>query len=102
LLPKIEHQEPPTSVEVSNFVQANQDSKNAGVLDKFGKRKPPYYKHHADDCLYADIAEYLPVTVCASALAIYEILGFPDGLQVGALSMEKLDTMYRPVRTTLN
>jgi hypothetical protein len=47
------------------------------------------------------VAEHLDRTVCASALALYDILGYPDGRQVGALSMEKLDTMYRPQRKTV-
>ncbi len=37
--------------------------------------------------------------MCASALALYEILGFPDWRTVGALSLDKLDTLYRPART---
>jgi hypothetical protein len=99
LLPKIEHQAPPTPVEVSSFVQANRDSRNQGVLDKEGNRLPPLYRHHVDDSLYADIEKYLVRTVCASALALYEILGFPtDTRQIGAMSMDKLDTMYRPER----
>jgi hypothetical protein len=32
-------------------------------------------------------------------LALYEILGFPDWRTVGALSLDKLDTLYRPART---
>jgi hypothetical protein len=99
LLPPIEHQEPPTAAEVSQFVIANRDSQNQGVLDKDGNRLPPPYRHHVDDCLYSDIGEHLERTVCASALALYELLGFPsDTRQIGALSMEKLDTMYRPHR----
>jgi hypothetical protein len=39
--------------------------------------------------------------VCASALALYEILGFPDWRTVGALSLDKLDTLYRPARTVV-
>jgi hypothetical protein len=101
LLPHIQHQAPPTEAEVDTFVQANRDSKNQGVLDDNGNRKAPPYRHHVDDALYAEVAEHLGRTVCASALALYEILGFPDGRQVGALSMEKLDTMYRPERTTV-
>jgi hypothetical protein len=101
LLPPIEHQTPPTEQEVKFFVQANRDSQNNGVLDEHGQRRSPPYRHHVDDNLYADVAEFLVKTVCASALAIYEILGFPDGRQVGALSMEKLDTMYRPERKTV-
>jgi hypothetical protein len=101
LLPKIEHQEPATKEEVSRFAKANRDSQNTGVLDADGKRQAPPYRHHVDDNLYAEVAQFLERTVCASALALYEILGFPDGRQVGALSMEKLDTMYRPERTAV-
>jgi hypothetical protein len=101
LLPTIEHQTAPTVEEIHTFVRANRDSKNTGVLDEQGKRKPPPYPHHVDDNLYADVEEFLVQTVCASALAIYEILGFPDERQVGALSLEKLDTMYRPTRVTV-
>jgi hypothetical protein len=101
LLPKIEHQEPPTPAEIQTFVHANRDSRNPGVLDENGERLAPKYRHHVDDNLYADVAEHLERTVCASALALYEILGFPDWRQIGALSMEKLDTMYRPQRTTV-
>ncbi len=99
LLPPIEHQTPPTPAEVSTFVQANPDSHNQGVLDIHGNRLPPPYRHHVDDNLYADIERFLKLTVCASALALYEILGYPtDVRQIGALSMDKLDTMYRPSR----
>lgn len=98
LLPKIEYQTPPTPAEVDTFVQANRDSMNQGVLDENGNRQAPLYRHHVDDNLYADIAEHLDRTVCASALALYEILGFPDDRQIGALSMEKLDTSYGPQR----
>jgi hypothetical protein len=100
LLPAIEHQTPPTVEETRTFVRPNRDSKNPGVLDEQGNRKPPVYPHHVDDNLYADVEEFLVCTVCASALAIYEILGFPDGQQVGALSLKKLDTMYRPTFVT--
>ena len=51
--------------------------------------------------VYGDVAEHLETTVCASALALYKLLGFPDDRQVGALSLEKLDTMYRHHRTTV-
>jgi hypothetical protein len=54
------------------------------------------HRHHVDDNIYAHIAEHLDRTVCASALASYDILGFPDDRQIGALSMEKLDTSYGP------
>jgi hypothetical protein len=99
LLPSIQHQEPPTTAVVAQFVQANRDSKNQCVLDIKGNRLPPPYRHHVDDCLCGDIGRYLERTVCASALALYELLGFPsDTRQIGALSMEKLDTMCRPTR----
>ena len=101
LLPPIRHQEPPTMDEVKTFVKANRDSFNTGVRDEHGNRKPPPYRHHVDDNLYGDIAQHLERTVCASALAIYDILGYPDGRQVEALSLEKLDTMYRPQRTVV-
>ena len=101
LLPKIEHQQPASVEEISRFATANVDSRNKGVLDIHGKRQAPPYRHHVDDNLYAEVAPFLKRTVCASALALYEILGFPDGRQVGALSMEKLDTMYRPERTAV-
>jgi hypothetical protein len=101
LLPPIEHQAPPTAAEIQTFVQANRDSKNPGVLDDNGNRMAPWFRHHVDDNIYAEIARYLARTVCSSALSLYEILGFPDGRQIGALSMEKLDTMYRPQRTTV-
>ena len=98
-LPPIEHQDPPTPAEQATFVQANRDSLNPGVLDDNGQRLAPLYRHHVDDCIYADVAEHLVQTVCASALALFEILGFPDDTrQIPALSMEKLDTMYRPQR----
>ena len=69
------------------------------MLDEKGNRKPPPYRHHVDDKLYGEIAQYLERTVCASALALYEILGFPtDTRQIGTMSMEKLDAIYRPKR----
>jgi hypothetical protein len=47
------------------------------VVDKNGNRKPPKFKHHVDDDLVASVLEHLEISACASALALYEILGFP-------------------------
>jgi hypothetical protein len=71
---------------------------NQGDLDEQGNRHAPLHRHHVDDNTHADIAKHLDRTVCASALASYEMLGFPDDRQIGALSMEKLDASYGPQR----
>ena len=85
---------PPTAEEKAQFVQANRDSKNTGVLDENGNRKPPAYKHHVDDNLYADIAIFLARTIAASIYSLYIILGKPQPHLPDPLSHEKLKTHY--------
>jgi hypothetical protein len=88
-LPKLLFAPPASSAIMAKFVQATPDSLNTGVLDKHGARLPPQYDHHVDDCLYADIQRFFPLTVAASILALYLLLGHPGPNHRDPVSWEK-------------
>jgi hypothetical protein len=58
-----------------SFVCATPDSLNPGVLDEEGNRKALQYNHHLNQCLYASVREHYRLTVAASILALYLLLG---------------------------
>ena len=89
---------PPTAAEVDTFTTATPDSKNTGVIDDAGQRIPPPYPHHVDDCMYADVKEYMPQTIAASVYSLYTILGFPQPHLPDPLSHDKLVTHYNHQR----
>jgi hypothetical protein len=68
---------PPTSKELANFVPAEADSRNTGVLDSDGLCMPSPFPHHVDDNIYADVEEYITRMISASQLAPFQVLGFP-------------------------
>jgi hypothetical protein len=98
--PQIKLAPPPTPEEVAQFVPAERDSLNPGVMLN-GHRLPPQFDHHVDDNLYADVGEHLLQAVSASVLALYHILGFPSPDVPNPLSMDKLDTSYTHQRQEL-
>ena len=97
-LPPIEFAPAPTDAEIAEFCPAERDSRNPGVLRPDGSRLPPIYAHHVDDCYYSDIAEYMTRTVAASALSLFEVLGYPKAGVPPALSFDKLNTRYTHLR----
>jgi hypothetical protein len=91
-LPTLQFAAPPSTLTVATFVQATPDSLNHGVLDNAGKRLAPQYNHHVDDCLYADVMKYFPLTVAASILALYLLLGEPSANHRDPVLWEKFES----------
>jgi hypothetical protein len=98
-LPNISISAPPSAAIIASFTAAEADLLNTGVLDTNGKRRPPQYDHHVDDCLYAEVDDHLHTTVAASMLALFKLLGFPTDTRVpNPFSMEKFDTLMTHTR----
>ena len=102
-LPRLELANPMTPTEIADIVPAQADLLNQGVLDSAtGQRLPPQFDHHVDDDIYADVASFMPLTVSSSALALWQVLGFPNPLHgPNVLSQEKFDGRYTHQRKTL-
>jgi hypothetical protein len=100
-LPEITLTPAPTPDESRDMVKASADCLNKGVFNLEGNRLPPQFDHHVDDNIYADVACNVPRTVSASAIALFDILGYPNKLLPNCLSMEKLDTSYTWIRRIL-
>jgi hypothetical protein len=80
--------------ELLTISQANSDSLNPGVLRDDGSRLPPVFLHHVDDCMFADIISYMPLTSSCSTRALTDILGEPHPNQLPPLSEPKLDLVF--------
>ena len=91
----------PSLVEVASFARADSDALNTGVFDASGHRIPPLYRTHVDDCLYADVDEYMKITVAASLLALFVVLGFPLPFVPNPLSTDKTSTHYTHQRKSV-
>lgn len=89
---------PATATERKAFVRAIPDSLNTGVLDSKGHRRAPTYDHHVDDNLYADTTEFLPRAAAASIIALYEIVGYPDGRIPDPISWDKFESTHSHIR----
>ncbi|KAG7339748.1 hypothetical protein IV203_025427 [Nitzschia inconspicua] len=76
------------------FAGANYDSLNHGVFDSDGERLPPPFPHQVDDCMFADIPEYIRLTSAASIVALEDVFGPKHPCQESVLSVEKLDMEY--------
>ena len=76
-MPPISFTPDPTPAEVAQFVQAEPDVLNQGVLDANGERLPPPYPHHVDDNMWADVREFVPRTAAASIMGMYDAFGAP-------------------------
>jgi hypothetical protein len=83
------------------FGKANKDSLNPGVLNADGSRQPPEYAAHVDDNIYADVEEFLPLTIAASVTALEDVFGGNHPNQEPVLSDEKLHLFYQEFRTLL-
>jgi hypothetical protein len=97
-LPKLQFAPSPSALAKSKFIQATPDSLNQGVLDANGDRVAPQYDHHVDDCLYADVKEHFPLTVAASIMALYLLLGEPSANHRDPVSWEKFESKVTHTR----
>ena len=93
-LPPIIMAEPPTAHELSKFAKIERDACLPGVYDAHGKRIAPPYSHWVDDNSYADVRDHMHRTVSASAIALFDVLGYPDPRVPNPLSQDKLNTQY--------
>src|SRR6056300_235796 len=102
-LPKITFAPPPTPEDIRAFTPADRDSLNQGVLHPDGSRKPPLFRHHVDDCIYADIQATMIQTVSASVIALYTVLGYPNAAKGirDCVSWEKFQSTFTHRRHTL-
>ena len=91
----------PNKGDTRPFAQANVDSLNPGVEDRYGNRLPPGYHPHVDDHLYADIAKYFALAVAASIVSLEDAFGGSHEFQENVLSDEKLHLVYKEIRTVL-
>jgi hypothetical protein len=97
-LPNFVFTEPATEADIALFARAIPDSINKGVFDENGKRRSPTYDHHVDDNMYADITEFLPRAAAASIIALYEIVGYPDGRIPDPISWDKFESVHGHLR----
>ena len=97
-LPEFKFAPPATDLERASFARAIPDSLNTGVLDAEGHRRSPTYNHHVDDNMYADITELLPRAAATSIIALYEILGYPDGRIPDPISWDKFESTHGHIR----
>ena len=100
-LPSIALAPSPTPDESATFVQINADALNPGVFLPDGTRIAPGYHHHVDDNMYADVKEHIVRTLASSVVAIYTVLGKPDGRFADPLARDKLTSMYSHLRRIL-
>ena len=91
----------PNEGDTRPFAQANVDSLNPGVKDRYGNRLPSGYHPHVDDHLYADNAKYFPLAVAASIVSLEDAFGGSHEFQENVLSEEKLHLDYKEIRTVL-
>ena len=90
-IPRLTFTEPPAD---SQYAQAATDSLNQGVILPDGTRRSPTYDHHVDDNMYADVREFMPLTIAASILSLYVVLGFPSPTCRDALSWDKFEASF--------
>ena len=76
----------PNEGDTRPFAQANVDSLNPGVKDRYGNRLPSGYHPHVDDHLYADNAKYFPLAVAASIVSLEDAFGGSHEFQENVLS----------------
>ena len=100
-LPPVQLAPPATAEEVAKFTRADPDSKNTGVMDSNGERRPPPFGRWVDDGMYADVARFMELALASSAKGVYEVLGYPDSRVPDPLSREKLRAVYTFLRDLL-
>ena len=97
-LPAFHFAPPATAAERALFARAIPDATNTGVFDSSGNRRSPTFDHHVDDNMYADIREFLPRAASVSVIALYEIVGYPDGKIPDPISWEKFESTHGHIR----
>ena len=97
-LPPFQFAPPATDSERVAFAVAIPDSINQGVMDADGRRRAPTYDHHVDDNMYGDISDLMPLAAAASVIALYDILGYPDGRIPDPISWDKFETVNGHLR----
>jgi hypothetical protein len=100
-LPPIKLSKPPSPNDVTSFACIKLDSQITGVFNSNGTHIPPCYFHHIDDCMYTNIADMMVRTISASAIALFDILGYPDPRLPDPLAQDKLNTCYTHQRKML-
>lgn len=93
-LPPIVLADPPSATEKAAFARIERDDSLPGVFDAQGNRTAPPYSHWVDDNSYADVRAHMHRTVSASAIGLFDVLGYPDPRVPNPLSEEKLNTTY--------
>jgi hypothetical protein len=93
-LPSVVFAVDPSPSDVASFSRIEIHSKVTGALDSHGRRLPPPFPHHVDDCCYADTCKHMHRTVSASAVALYDVLGYADPRVPNPLSQDKPNTTY--------
>jgi len=92
-LPTIKLSPEPSTPQSRAFAQALADTRHKGVFNNEGSRKLPPFHHHVDDNLYAEVKQYILRAITCSLIAIYMVLGYPDGTQPDPFSFDKFDTL---------
>ena len=64
------------------------------VFDPQGNCIPPPYSHWVDDCSSTIIRAHMPRTISASAIALFDVVGYLDPCVPDLLSQDKLNTTY--------
>ena len=62
---------------IPNLTRATPCSKNKGVINEDGSRKPTPHEIYVDDNLIADVKEGMPFALAAAVEAIFTIMGVP-------------------------
>jgi len=97
-LPELETILPPTDEEIAEFTPADPDPPYLPAVDEDGNPLAPRYHHHVDDNPYAHLTRYMLLTICASALSLWLLLGFPDPRYPDPLSRDKFLAFYNFLR----
>ena len=83
------------------FAQANLDKFNHGVRNAAGDRLPNSLTAHVDNCLYAEIAKYMKLTIACSVISCEDVLGGNTKYQTEIISDEKFNAEYTETRILL-
>lgn len=94
LMPSLTYAAPPVLSIVNTWPVPFADSFNKGVIDENGKRQPPPYSTHVDDCYHADIKEHHELTATASMLALHDIFGGPSEHNPDPTSWDKYLSLF--------
>ena len=79
-------------------VKAQKCPLNLGVLDSQGNQLPPTFDMQVDDCMYANILEYIKRTATMSIIGLEDISGAAQPFQEHPLSFKKWNPHYGELR----